>query len=56
MLNGLILETLEDIPDGDVSIRIADMHFKVLRSDDQAIRTVKIFHPAQPTTAKRAQR
>ncbi len=56
-LNGLILETLEDIPDGDVSIRIADVHFEVLRSDDQAIRTVKIFRPpeASQKQQKRAQ-
>ncbi|WP_250452299.1 HlyC/CorC family transporter [Caballeronia sp. ATUFL_M2_KS44] len=53
-LNGLILETLEDIPDGDVSVRIAGVHFEVLRSDDQAIRTVKIFRP--PTPGKRALR
>jgi Mg2+/Co2+ transporter CorB len=44
-LNGLILETLEEIPDGDVSVRIAGVHFEVMRSDDQAIRTVKIFQP-----------
>ncbi len=44
-LNGLILETLEEIPDGDVSVRIAGVHFEVMRSDDQAIRTVKIFRP-----------
>ncbi|SAL50741.1 CBS domain-containing protein [Caballeronia sordidicola] len=44
-LNGLILEVLEEIPDGDVSVRIAGVHFEVMRSDDQAIRTVKIFNP-----------
>ncbi|MDN7182135.1 HlyC/CorC family transporter [Caballeronia sp. SEWSISQ10-4 2] len=44
-LNGLILETLEEIPDGDVSVGIAGVHFEVMRSDDQAIRTVKIFRP-----------
>jgi Mg2+/Co2+ transporter CorB len=44
-LNGLILETLEEIPDGDVSVSIAGVHFEVMRSDDQAIRTVKIFRP-----------
>ncbi|MDP9158108.1 MAG: HlyC/CorC family transporter [Pseudomonadota bacterium] len=44
-LNGLILETLEEIPDGDVSVRIAGVHFEVMRSDDQAIRTVKVFQP-----------
>ncbi len=31
-LNGLILETLEDIPDGDVSVQIAGVQ---LRSDAQ---------------------
>jgi Mg2+/Co2+ transporter CorB len=45
-LNGLILETLEEIPDGDVSVQIAGVTFEVMRSDDQAIRTVKIFRPA----------
>ncbi|SAL70321.1 CBS domain-containing protein [Caballeronia telluris] len=49
-LNGLILETLEDIPDGDVSVEIAGVHFEVMRSDDQAIRTVKIFRPATAAT------
>ncbi|SAL60526.1 CBS domain-containing protein [Caballeronia choica] len=48
-LNGLILETLEDIPDGDVSVQIAGVQFEVMRSDDQAIRTVKIFRPAVAT-------
>ncbi|WP_327346128.1 transporter associated domain-containing protein, partial [Caballeronia glebae] len=47
-LNGLILETLEDIPDGDVSLQIANVTFEVMRSDDQAIRTVKIFRPTEP--------
>ena len=47
-LNGLILEMLEEIPDGDVSR--ADRrasNFEVMRSDDQAIRTVKLFRPAR---------
>ncbi|WP_248320533.1 HlyC/CorC family transporter [Caballeronia sp. Sq4a] len=53
-LNGLILETLEDIPDGDVAMRIGGVYLEVMRSDDQAVRTVKIFRPAPPT--KRALR
>ncbi len=44
-LNGLILETLEEIPDGDVCVQIAGVQLEVMRSDDQAIRTVKIFKP-----------
>jgi Mg2+/Co2+ transporter CorB len=44
-LNGLILEILEDIPDGDVCVKIGDTKLEVMRSDDQAIRTVKLFRP-----------
>ncbi|WGS49458.1 HlyC/CorC family transporter [Paraburkholderia sp. D15] len=44
-LNGLILEILEDIPDGDVCVQIGDVKLEVMRSDDQAIRTVKLFKP-----------
>ncbi|MFL6684438.1 transporter associated domain-containing protein, partial [Paraburkholderia graminis] len=49
-LNGLILEILEDIPDGDVCVQIRDVKLEVMRSDDQAIRTVKLFKP--PARAK----
>lgn len=44
-LNGLLLETLEEIPEGDVCVRIGDVQLEVLQSDDQAIRTVKVFKP-----------
>ncbi|QGZ62395.1 HlyC/CorC family transporter [Paraburkholderia acidisoli] len=44
-LNGLILETLEEIPEGDVCLQINDVKLEVLRSDDQAVRTVKLFRP-----------
>lgn len=44
-LNGLILEILEEIPDGDVCVQIGDVKLEVMRSDDQAIRTVKLFRP-----------
>ncbi len=50
-LNGLILEILEDIPDGDVCVRIGDIKLEVMRSDDQAIRTVKLFKPPSRTKA-----
>ncbi|CAH2801130.1 MAG: Putative membrane protein YfjD [uncultured Paraburkholderia sp.] len=49
-LNGLILEILEDIPDGDVCVQIGGIKLEVMRSDDQAIRTVKLFKP--PTRNK----
>ena len=45
-LNGLILELLEEIPEGDVCMQIGDVKLEVLRSDDQAVRTVKLFRPA----------
>ncbi|MGN4075009.1 HlyC/CorC family transporter, partial [Burkholderia gladioli] len=38
-LNGLILEILEEIPDGDVCMKIGDVMLEVMRSDDQAVRT-----------------
>jgi Mg2+/Co2+ transporter CorB len=44
-LNGLILEILEEIPDGDVCLKIRDVMLEVMRSDDQAVRTVKLFKP-----------
>ena len=44
-LNGLILEILEEIPDGDVCVKIGDVMLEVMRSDDQAVRTAKLFKP-----------
>ncbi len=49
-LNGLILEVLEDIPDGDVCAEIRGVKLEVMRSDDQAIRTVKLFRPQPPAS------
>ncbi len=53
-LNGLILETLEEIPEGDVCVQIGDVQIEVLQSDDQTIRTVKIFKPEGHAVAKSA--
>jgi Mg2+/Co2+ transporter CorB len=53
-LNGLILETLEEIPEGDVCVRIGDVQLEVLQSDDQAIRTVKAFKPKARSATKEA--
>ncbi|WP_415123869.1 HlyC/CorC family transporter [Paraburkholderia sp.] len=53
-LNGLILEILEDIPDGDVCVQIGDTRLEVMRSDDQAIRTVKLFKPPSRTKGGKA--
>lgn len=51
-LNGLILETLEEIPEGDVCLQIGDVQLEVLQSDDQAVRTVKLFKPRTRAAAK----
>ncbi len=51
-LNGLILETLEEIPEGDVCLQIRDVQLEVLQSDDQAVRTVKLFKPRQRIAAR----
>ncbi|MEX3954408.1 HlyC/CorC family transporter [Trinickia sp. EG282A] len=53
-LNGLILETLEEIPEGDVCVQIGDVQIEVLQSDDQTIRTVKVFKPRGLAVAKSA--
>ncbi|CAB3641856.1 hypothetical protein LMG24076_00355 [Trinickia soli] len=54
-LNGLILETLAEIPEGDVCLQIGDVQLEVLQSDDQAVRTVKLFKPRPRATAKAPQ-
>ncbi len=51
-LNGLILETLEEIPEGDVCLEIGDVQLEVLQSDDQAVRTVKLFKPRAHAASK----
>ncbi|WP_224010196.1 HlyC/CorC family transporter [Paraburkholderia tropica] len=53
-LNGLILEVLEEIPEGDVCLQIGDVKLEVLRSDDQAVRTVKLFKPGTKPSKGRA--
>ncbi|MBN3724492.1 CNNM domain-containing protein [Burkholderia sp. Ac-20379] len=51
-LNGLILEILEEIPEGDVCMKIGDVMLEVMRSDDQAVRTVKLFKPRTARAAR----
>lgn len=51
-LNGLILETLEEIPEGDICMKIGDVMLEVMRSDDQAVRTVKLFKPRATRAAR----
>lgn len=41
-LNGLILETLEELPEADVSIRFGDVAVEVVHIEGRTIRTVDI--------------
>ena len=44
-LNGLILEDLEQIPEHDVSIKIAGVVMEIMQFDDQGIKTVRLHRP-----------
>jgi Mg2+/Co2+ transporter CorB len=47
-LNGLILEHLQDIPEADVSIRIGEVAMEILHTQGRAVKTVRLFRPAEP--------
>ena len=42
-LNGLILEHLQDIPEADVSIRIAGVPLEIIHAQGRAVKSVRIF-------------
>jgi Mg2+/Co2+ transporter CorB len=44
-LNGLLLEHLQEIPDSEVSVRIADVHMEIVHTQDRKVRGVKIYRP-----------
>lgn len=44
-LNGLLLEHLQDIPDADLSVRIAGVTIEVVRTQDRRVRTARLFKP-----------
>jgi len=45
-LNGLILEHLQDIPEADVSVRIAGVPMEIVHAQGRAVKSVRIFRPA----------
>jgi Mg2+/Co2+ transporter CorB len=47
-LNGLILEHLQDIPEADVSIRVAGVAMEILHTQGRAVKSVRLFKPAEP--------
>jgi len=48
-LNGLLLETLQDLPDAHVSVKIADVPMEILQTQGRLIRRVRLVRP-QPAS------
>ena len=46
-LNGLILEHLEDIPEPGTTVKIADHPIEIVRTQDRAVRSARIYLPNQ---------
>ena len=44
-LSGLIVEHLQDIPEADVSIKIAEVPMEIVHAQGRTIKTVRIFRP-----------
>ncbi len=53
-LNGLILEHLQDIPEADVSIKIADVPMEIVHAQGRAVKSVRIFRPSEPVADEAA--
>jgi Mg2+/Co2+ transporter CorB len=47
-LNGLILEQLQDIPEADVSVKIAGVPMEIVHAQGRTVKTVRIFKPIEP--------
>lgn len=47
-LNGLILDYLQDIPEADVSIKLAGIPVEILQTQDRSVVTVRIYQPDKP--------
>ncbi|MEO0047139.1 MAG: hypothetical protein RLZZ410_98 [Pseudomonadota bacterium] len=44
-LNGLLIETLEDIPDNNVSVKLGGIVMEIIQVDEQIIKTIRIYKP-----------
>ena len=44
-LNGLILEHFQDIPEADVSIKLAGVPVEIMQTQDKSVVTVRIYRP-----------
>ena len=47
-LNGLILEQLQDIPEANVSLKIAGVPVEIVSAQGRAVKTVRLFRPVSP--------
>lgn len=47
-LNGLILEQLQDIPEADVSVKIAGVPIEILHAQGRTVKSVRLFKPVEP--------
>ncbi|MDB5762711.1 MAG: transporter associated domain protein [Herminiimonas sp.] len=50
-LNGLLLEWLQDIPEANVSLKIANCIIEIVQVQNQAIKVVKLIHPQTTESA-----
>ncbi|MDA8107836.1 MAG: HlyC/CorC family transporter [Betaproteobacteria bacterium] len=46
-LNGLILEHLQEIPEADVSIKIAGVPMEIVHAQGRTVKTVRVFRPSE---------
>jgi Mg2+/Co2+ transporter CorB len=55
-LNGLILEELQDIPEADVSVKIAGIALEIVHAQGRVVKTVRIFRPKKEETVSESAR
>jgi len=51
-LNGLVLEYLQDIPEANVSLKIAGVPVEILSAQGRAVKTVRLFRPREEPPLK----
>jgi Mg2+/Co2+ transporter CorB len=51
-LNGLLIDILEEIPDNDISLKVADCVMEIIQFDQQSIKTVRIHRPPKSSMSK----
>jgi Mg2+/Co2+ transporter CorB len=51
-LNGLILEHLQDIPEANVSLKIAGVPIEILATQGRAVKAVRLFRPREDPPAE----